>query len=482
LLYLIEPKWIWVSSGIIVPILIHLAKGRSGKTLRIGSIHLLRENIISQSSSFKIRERLLLILRCLGIVLAAIFLCSPAWKHPFSSDKNIGWVILEKNRTARSLGPFRVLVDSLLSAGFELHLLENDFPKTRIGDIDTLSKDSTGLLLPSYWELLKKLEQRIPATMPLYVFTGNKLSRFSGNRPELSLNLHWTLLETPDTITSWMSSAFSTTPDSVRVLRGLSRNSGTWFKPDFLNKQMLDKTTSGQNLISDSSTTVIGIFSVAGNPDAGYLQTALDAVRFYTHRRLNVFRTYQKDSILQKADWVFWLSDAPIPGWIHPKNIFLYKSGAYVATHSWIYPVSRMIRPELAVYRVVMSKKDSTVETIWSDGFGRPLLTLAKKENQVYSFFSRIDPDWNDLPWSAYFPRFILHLIYPENWTTLDQLNDQRKISASQAAPVFHAEDRKMREKIFQQIDLSAVCWVLLFVIFSLERILSWKTRNVIHD
>src|SRR4029077_14391626 len=104
----------------VVPILIHLAKGRMGKTLRIGRTRLIRENIISQSSSLKIRERLLLLLRCLGILLAAFFLAGPGWKHPVTSRSAKGWILLEKNRVAHSLDPYQALIDSLVNQGFEL--------------------------------------------------------------------------------------------------------------------------------------------------------------------------------------------------------------------------------------------------------------------------------------------------------------------------------------------------------------------------
>ncbi len=472
----------WVSTGMIIPILIHLAKGRSGKTLQIGSIRLLRENIISQSSSLKIRERMLLFLRCLGIVLAAVFLSSPIWKQVFSSRKNAGWVLVEKNRTALSFRPYQPLVDSLLKAGFELHLLEEDFPKTQWTDIDTSFQDTTLLYLPSYWELLKKLEQRIPATMPLYVFTGNKLNRFSGSRPTLSLNLIWTVLETPDTNSSWISSGYTTPTDSLRVFTGHSWNLGTWFQPVLLHKDSLAAGTSVQQMVPDSSTMMVEIFSPKGSPDAAYLQTALDAVGFYTHRRLKIIRTDQKDSVLQNPDWIFWLSDTPMPDRLHPKNTFRYSSGTAVTVHSWIYPAHRREGSENSISRMVLAGKDSSSETIWTDGYGRPLLTGEKKDAPVYSFFSRIDPDWNDLPWSAYFPQFILQLLYPQNWTTLDLMNDRRIINVAQIAPVLEADNLKPGEKIFQHKDLKGICWFFLFFVFCLERFLSWNLKKVTHE
>jgi hypothetical protein len=482
LFYLTEPKWIWISAGIMIPILIHLAKGRSGKTLSIGSIHLLRENIISQSSSLKIRERLLLFLRCLGIIVAAFFLSSPFWRNSFSTDKKTGWVLVEKNRSIRSLHPYQPLIDSLLKSGFELRLLEEDFPKTRMQDIETTSQDSLVPELPSYWKLLERLGQQVPSDMPLYVFTGDKLSRFSGNRPELSLNLHWTLLETPDTVSSWISSVYATSSDSVLVVNGHSRNTKTWFQRTPLNKEGLSKITTDRGPVPDADTLVVVIFCPAEKPDAGYLQTALEAVRFYTRRRMSILRTAQKGNIPQKADWIFWLSDDPIPSGMNPRNVFQYKTGTPVATHSWIYPAVGSEPSGISVNRLAGSNNDSLSETIWSDGFGRPLLTVDKKEPRTFSFYSRFDPAWNDLPWSAFFPRFIFRLLYPENWTALDRSDDQRKISASQANPVFYQSANSINERKFQLTELSSLFWGLLFIIFCLERLLSWKKKESAHD
>jgi hypothetical protein len=481
LIYLTDPRWLWVSSGIVIPILIHLAKGRSGKTLRIGSIHLLRENIISQSSSLKIRERILLCLRCLGIVVASIFLSSPEWIHFFGTNKHAGWVLLEKNCPPQALETQRPLIDSLLHDGFELHLLEEDFPKTRLKETLTLSPDSADPSLPSYWSLLENLEQQVPADLPLYIFTGYKLNRFSGDRPALSLNLHWILLESDDRTASWVSTAYLTSLDSMRVLTGQSTHTRTWFQSSLLTKEGFEKTND-LNIIPDSIAMKVAVYSPPDNPDGFYLQTALEAVRAYTQHPLTILKISQMDSIPPTADWIFWLSSDPFPDRLHPKHLFMYKPGAPVATHTWIVPSLEEGRSRISVYKIIGSQNESVSETLWQDGFGRPLLTVEKKEAPVFSFYSRIDPAWNDLPWSADFPRFILQLLYPENLTSADRSKDQREISRAQAIPSLVSEAGNRAYKKFQQTDLYSVFWILLFIIFCLERLLSWKKKQPIHE
>jgi len=477
LFYFSQPIWIWISAGIVVPILIHLAKGRMGKTLRIGSTRLIRENIISQSSSLKIRERLLLLLRCLGILLIAFFLAGPGWKHPFTSRNAKGWILLEKNRTALSLEPYHVLIDSLLNQGFELRLLEKNFPVTQLGDTVSISIDSTSLTLSGYWQLLKDLEKKLPSGLPVYLFSGDQLKRFTGSRPDLSLNLQWFFLNAPDTIHSWISGAYTTAGDSIKKITGNSRPSATWFRSAMIPAAD-HAVLAGENIITDTNTLVVDVFGESGNPDGDYVLTALQAVRYYTDHRIKISLIKNADSLHANADWIFWLSANPFPASLHPRNLFMYKNGEALHSDSRIYTRDGSEPDGLALYRIIRSSVDSSFQNIWTDGMGSPLLTRNDKAFTRYAFYSRIDPAWNDLPWSAALPRFILQLLYPEQPSTKDLLQDQRKIDPRQAIPVLHTAGLSPDKMIYQYKDLSRFCWVLLMIMFCAERFLSWHKNS----
>ena len=476
--YFSQPIWIWISAGMVVPILIHLAKGRMGKTLRIGSTRLIRENIISQSSSLKIRERLLLLLRCLGILLTAFFLAGPGWKHPFTSRDAKGWILLEKNRTAHSLEPYHVLIDSLVDQGFELRLLEKYFPVTRLDDTVSISMDSTGLALSGYWQLLKDLEKKLPPGLPVWLFTGDQLKRFTGSRPDLSLNLHWYFANATDTIRSWISGAYATSVDSIKKITGYSRPSVTWFRNTMLSKAD-HAMLAGENIMTDTNALVVDVFGESGNPDGDYVFTALQAVHQYTGHRIKISLIKNVDSLHANADWIFWLSASPFPASLHPRNLFMYKNSEALHSDSRIYTNDGSEPDGLALYRIIRSSVDSSSQNIWTDGTGRPLLTRNDKEFVRYRFYSRIDPAWNDLPWSAALPRFILQLLYPEQLSSKDLLQDQRKIDPRQAMPVLRTADLSPDKMIYQFNDLSRYCWVLLVMLFCAERFLSWHKESL---
>jgi hypothetical protein len=478
LFYFSEPIWLWISAGIVVPILIHLAKGQAGKTLRIGSIRLIRENIISQSSSWKISERLLLLLRCLGILLAAFFLAVPGWEHPLASRNAKGWIVLERNRPAHSLEPHKLLIDSLVNRGFELRLLEKDFPKTRLEDTVSNSMDSTQPEFPGYWQLLENLEKKLPSGLPVWLFTGNHLNRFTGPRPGISMNLHWFFLNTPDSIHSWISGTYSTSADSIRKVTGNSRPSATWFETAMVPGADYDAILKVEKILTDTGTQVVDIYGENGSPDADYIITALKAVRQYTDHRIKVSRIYSPDSLHTRADWIFWLSADSFPASLHPRNLFKYKNGEAVNSDSRIYARDGREPDGPALYRIIPSFIDSSSQNIWTDGMGRALLTRNNKEFTQYVFYSRINPAWNDLPWSATLPRFILQLLYPEQLTSRDILQDQRKIDPRQAAPVLYTAGLSPDKMIYQYTDLSRYFWVLLLIIFCAERFLSWNKKS----
>jgi hypothetical protein len=477
LIYLSEPVWIWVSAGIIVPILIHLARGHAGKTLRIGTIFFLKENIISQASSLKIREWLLLFLRCLAIMLTAMYLSKPIWRHPFLTGNKKGWLVMEKSKTRHSMSREQPLIDSLLKNGYELRLLDKDFPKTGMEDIMNSADSSVSPV--GYWQQLRQLQQIIPADMPVYFFTGNKLNRFSGNRPDLSLNLHWIFFEEQDTITKWLSAVHETPGDSIHMLTGNSHATGTWYQTTIEPKKVYEQN-SPDKMKTDTSELVVSIYSGEGRPDGGYVVAALEAVRDYGHHKMVIHQTTNMDSVKGDADWIWWLSDSTMPVSFHPKNLFRYQPGRAAGYWSSIYPTVFYTPDPVPVFQIVTSPGDSLSDAIWSDGFGRPVLVRNKREKNVFLFFSRFDPAWNGLPWSASFPAFFLNLLYPAISNDNDWQHDQRRISSMQAFPDIQPAGENVSTMKFQDTDLSRFFWLSLFIVFCIERFVSLKKKEVL--
>ncbi|MEP6750371.1 MAG: BatA domain-containing protein, partial [Bacteroidota bacterium] len=60
---LLQPIWLFALAGVSIPVIIHLWNRKPGKTLKVGSVALVEENILSYKKTIKLSELLLLLLR-----------------------------------------------------------------------------------------------------------------------------------------------------------------------------------------------------------------------------------------------------------------------------------------------------------------------------------------------------------------------------------------------------------------------------------
>lgn len=222
MLQFVQSIWLWASAGIIVPVVIHLWNVKEGKTLQVGSTAFLTESAKSHAKSFKLSDLLLLLLRCLLIIVLAMLIAKPFYQKQVDLHKEKGWVLIEKSQVDEAYKKFKPLIDSLIHAGFAFHYFNAGFKE---GKFDTVVKSvrDTGMDENiSYWNLLKQLDQKIPSTLPVYLFTDNSLRRFTGARPDVSLTLHWYVYASSDTSTTWVQNAYQISTDSIRVISGNS--------------------------------------------------------------------------------------------------------------------------------------------------------------------------------------------------------------------------------------------------------------------
>ncbi|HSJ11124.1 MAG TPA: BatA domain-containing protein, partial [Gillisia sp.] len=73
----LNPAYLWALLGLAVPVAIHLWSRKEGRTIKIGSIELLREKDPKRSSSISPNEFWLLLLRKLAITLLVFILAEP---------------------------------------------------------------------------------------------------------------------------------------------------------------------------------------------------------------------------------------------------------------------------------------------------------------------------------------------------------------------------------------------------------------------
>ncbi len=509
MLQLLNPLWLWAIAGIILPIIIHLWHIKTGKTLKIGSIALLGKSARQSSRSFRLTDWLLLLLRCLLLLLLAFLLTEPLWQKQAQTAKTKGWILIEKQPVKEVYAHFKPQVDSLLKTGYQLHEFDASFKAVKLEQVlkDTSRAAKAKQKPASYWALLKLSEQQLPKKMPVYLFTSNQLQHFKNSRPNLNIDLRWKTYTPADSVSTWIQNAFLTSGDSIRLIVGSSKTSGTSFSTiNLLNADHGDsrfnvsfaegkpfvalKTSPQPPVLVDTSTLKVTIFQNRFPADAAYLEAALQAVKKFSGRKIKLIATNNFNQIPAKQDWVFWLSDQ-----IPPKNIerklvkggqlFQYETGKPQPINSWISNAENAenTAETINLYQHFLADKRSiaTAKTIWQDGFGQPVLSLQEVGNlNIYHFYSHFNPSWNDLVWSSDFPKMMLNLILKSYPQKDFGLNDRRIITSDQYQPVKTDNQNSFTNspKPVDLTNLKHACWIALFLVFLLERILSMRTKK----
>ncbi len=496
---LLQPIWLFATAGISIPVIIHLWNTQPGKIRKIGSIALLTASLKQSTRSVKISDLLLLLLRCLLILLVSFVLAKPLWKYVPGTAKQKGWVLMDKQNLRQTYAQFRPLVDSLLASGFEFHDFNRGFEKEKLAEALETSNDTISANPASYWNLMAALNEQIPVTLPMHLFTGSNLKNFRGRRPAASANINWHTFKPADSAAVSIKSAYLISSDSTRIVMENSKPSGTFYTYHDLAIHALPENNfqivsrENKSLVSfdgsrpvsiDTSTIRISIFSDKYFHDAGYLGAAIEAIQQFSKRKIKLSVIHTVAEIPLKQDWLFWISDLPVKTNDEPGKIFMYEKGKEQAVRTWITAGNMPLAGEqLSVYKYIRGKDTgaTAAQTIWEDGFGHPLLTLENKNSTpVYHFFSRFDPAWNDLPWSSRFPALIYKLIADkeENAWSVDS-SDRRMIDRRQLQPAFKpAEKSAGQQKRFETIDLGPFFWAAIFILFFIERFISFQNKK----
>ncbi|UEG54418.1 BatA domain-containing protein [Mucilaginibacter daejeonensis] len=504
----LNPIWLFGAAALIIPVLIHLWNIRPGKVLKVGSISLVDAASRKSSRSFKLLDILLFILRCLLLLLVAALLALPVWKEYQRSKKAKGWILIAEQELKTVHDLFKPQIDSLTKAGYEFHYFNDGFKRSDLKQIflhptDSLKRD-TASTSPDHWALVRELDQRLPADMPVYLFTTNKAKYFKGSRPQLALDLKWRTYTTADSVTSFIQDAWFTPSGDVRVQKGTATPSGTTYiysniKPDDAGNSSFNiSTTNGLAQISlkgngqtpvtiDTTVNDMVIYADAKYAlDARYLKAALQAAAQFGQRKFTLRTVSSPSAIPANVDRLFWLSDknAGVSVINKTSNIVAYRPGKAVKNDSWISnagPLSTALPDEQRVklYEQVSSTSNKA-EALWTNGNGQPILTSAQQgKTRVYDLYTHFDPKWNDLVWSDQFPAWLLDLIKEPAGANNDRY-DQRILSPAQYMPQMIAGKKAIAEKTpIHHQDLSRYFWLALVLLIVAERWLSHRTSNL---
>lgn len=451
--------------------MIHLWNIRRGKTLRVGSIALLKAGGHRQSRRLRLTEPLRLLLRCLLIILAAVLLSRPVWQQrPRQKEK--GWVLLPGERWQETYQHFQLSIDSLLQAGYALHYFNPGFRAAGLTATfyGNMEMDST----MSYWALLDSLQQMPGAPRSFFIFTPAWLHRFRGQRPAIDTGVHWYAYTPADSVATWPGNAYATPSGSIYAGRVSSRPGGNSYAWEILPFGAAPQPV-------DTTTMRITLFADALMQDALYLKAAITAIQQFTQHRLALQEVHQTTALPAQTDWLFWLSTQPLPRDVQARNTWRYDTGQVVNSASWIIsgtaapvPLYKRVQPPLTAAEAV---------PLWQDGFGNPILRQEKgPQTTQYHFASRLDPAWNELPWQADFPAMLLQLLFPDSNNVITG-KDRRIIAAQQLQPDHTAGNMITRSRTAAiTTDLSPFCWALLLLLFLIERLWAFRVKKLPAD
>lgn len=481
----LQPIWLYAIAGIVIPIAIHFWNIKEGKAFPVGSIILLEKSTKKYTRTLRINEWLLLLLRCLLIIFLACLLAKPVKQQIFDQQK--GWVLLDKENTNAVYQHFKTAVDSLLNAGYTLRRFDNKFEpislKDALASADTISSQT------AYWSLIKKVNNKVPSSFPVYVFTADHLKNFRGARPQVSANIKW-YAYSQDSSVKQIVKAWITDEKNIRVMLANSTSQGNMFiyedvqtnqersseyKISSSNGALSVAYNNQQPVIVDTAIMHISIYAGKYRQDANYIKASLDAIQQFTKKNIQTNVITNISSVAQKNDWLFWLSNGPVPKNIAAKNILQYVQGKE-------QPVSSVInisQPIAIKKRIAADSLPEASTILWKDGFGDPLLIKEESGNiNIYHFYSHFNPQWNDLVWNDVFPSLLLRLIFKDDIENINNAYDDiRTVDVHQMQPAYIKAGHKPTS--FASEDISVVCWVIIFLLFCVERMLSFKTKSI---
>ena len=494
---LLNSIWLFALAALSIPVAIHLWNIRQGKTLKVGSIALITASSQKSSRSFKLRNILLLLLRCLLLALVAFILAMPFWQRPIGSEGIKGWILIPKENLRESYQKFKSEIDSLTKVGYEFHYLNKGFQRADLNyvlagpsSLKTVNTNSA-----SYWSLVQQLDGQVPSSLPLHLFTPNAVARFNGVKPQVSINLHWQTYVPADSASSWIAHAWLTNNNDIQVAEGNTKPSGTIYTNYTIrsgnqhNTPFIIKTDSGRmivglknaaSVIVDTSSWHFAIYSEKNTAGAGYVKAALESIIQFTKHKAIIKEYADAAQIMTHQNWIFWLSKKPVSEQQiqNCDNLFINEAGKVSDISSWIDDQSEYLSRQKTLLYKRVSANHNNGEAVWRDGFGDPILSLEKQQQtNIYHFYSRFDPAWSDLVWSNGFPKMILRLIVGGS-SKPGMKKDRRVMDTRQLLPVINNEGHTRAGKRIQLSNLTHYCWLLLVLVFVAERWLAHKKKK----
>jgi len=185
----LNPLFLWALLGISIPIAIHFWSKKKVKTIKIGSTQFLKELNPKQTSSIRLNQWFLLLLRIMILGLIALILAMPRLEL-LKTERSITYLV---EPSLLTLEKVQTLLDTV--ADDQIRLLQSGFPLT-----DESEENSQSTLAPNYWQLTQEMKNLQADS--IIVLSKGLVQGFKGMRPSVNLPLHWLVL---DSVTSTLT-------------------------------------------------------------------------------------------------------------------------------------------------------------------------------------------------------------------------------------------------------------------------------------
>lgn len=499
MLQLLNPIGLLAATAVVIPILVHLWRERTGKTLRIGSISLLANSNRTSSNSLHIYNWPLFLLRCLLILLLATLLAKPVWQTQRVAAGQQGWILIPQAERRLAYTQYKATIDSLLAAQWELHDLGTGFNTFQLTDPITppAPPDNQGAGAPriyiagnsemadiSTWSLIKELDSRLPKGYAVQVFTSNRLAQYAGERPVTSLSLHWHSYFPEDSSIATNMAAWINPKQELKTLVQTATPHGTQYT-------MATANIPPQDIDVDTSHYRIAIYPGPHPADAHYLKAALQAIGEVSEQRFAITTLEAGQSPALPQQLIIQLNTSsmvPLDALGAGGKLLTYDTGKLVREASWQQTDGLASLRSVSHRTYTYAAGIQQGRSVWTTAGGQPLLTVQDTAGkQVFRFKGRFTPAASDMVWSTDFAQQLLPLVLSTPLTALD--NDLRSIDDRQALPVRStspgpsniAGSGKLPGRNNDATDLTSLVGLLVLLTFAIERILVYRQQNTLH-
>lgn len=300
-MFFLNPSFLWALLGLSVPVAIHLWSKKEGKTIKVGSLKFLQESDSQKSSSIKLNEFWLLLLRMLLITILVFILAEP--RLYYKSENSPITYLVEKSLLSSS--KVRSLADSLNNTA-EVRFLETDFPEYQPEIVkDTLSES------PNYWKLAKEMETL--KTDSVVVFTNAFVSGVKGKRPEISKNINWINLNAGSSKTNLVG-AFKR-GDEIERISVISDAEGFKFQKEKQNLNTSEIESEFRNIpVVELDTLQVQIYAEEEfQAESKYIKASFLALEKYLEHPIEILNFEEENFNSNSEEILIWLSEKPAP-------------------------------------------------------------------------------------------------------------------------------------------------------------------------